>query len=36
MYKLKQNGILSNVLDTISDFSNSRRQRVALNGQFSS
>ena len=35
LYKLKQNGILDNLLDTITDFLNSRKQRVALNGQFS-
>ena len=34
--KLKQNGISSNLLDTTTDFLNSRKQRVALNGQFSS
>ena len=36
LYKLKQNGISGNLLDTITDFLNSRKQRVALNGQFSS
>ena len=36
IYKLKQNGISGNLLDTITDFLNSRKQRVALNGQFSS
>ena len=34
--KLKQNGISMNLLDTTTDFLNSRKQRVALNGQFSS
>ena len=34
--KLKQNGISGNLLDTITDFLNSRKQRVVLNGQFSS
>ena len=36
IYKLKQKGILGNLLDTITDFLNSRKQKVALNGQFSS
>ena len=36
IYKLKQNGISGNLLDTITDFLNYRKQRVALNGQFSS
>ena len=36
IYKLKQNGISGNLLDTITDFLNSRKQRVALNGQFCS
>ena len=36
LYKLKQNGISGNLLDTITDFLNCRKQRVALNGQFSS
>ena len=36
VYKLKQNRISGNLLDTITDFLNSRKQRVALNGQFSS
>ena len=36
IYKLKQNGISGNLLDTITDFLNSRKQRVVLNGQFSS
>ena len=35
-YKLKQSGISGNLLDTITDFLNSRKQRVTLNGQFSS
>ena len=34
--KLKHNGVSSNLLDTITNFLNSRKQRVALNGQFSS
>ena len=34
--QLKQNSISGNLLDTITDFLNSRKQRVALNGQFSS
>ena len=32
--KLKQNGILGNLLDTITDFLKSRKQKIALNGQF--
>ena len=32
IYKLKQNSISGNLLDTITDFLNSRKQRVALNG----
>ena len=36
LYKLTQNGISGNLLDTITDFLNYRKQRVALNGQFSS
>ena len=32
--KLKQNGISDNLLATVTDFLNSRNQRVALNGQF--
>ena len=36
IYKLKQNSISGNLLDTITDFLNSRKQRVALNRQFSS
>ena len=36
IYKLKQNGISGNLLDTINDFLNSRKQRVALSGQLSS
>ena len=36
IYKLKENGISGNLLDTITDFLNSRKQRVTLNGQLSS
>ena len=36
LYKLKQIGISGNLLDTITDFLNYRKQRVALNEQFSS
>ena len=36
IHKLKQNGISGNLLDTIIDFLNSRKQRIDLNGQFSS
>ena len=35
LYKFKQNGVSGNLLDTSTDFLNSRKQRVALNGQFS-
>ena len=35
IHKLKQSGISDNLLDTITDFLNPRKQRVALNGQFS-
>ena len=34
--QLKQNGISGNLLDTITGFLNATKQRVALNGQFSS
>ena len=34
--KLKENCISGNLLDTYTDFLNSREKRVALNGQFSS
>ena len=34
--KLKQNGISGNLIDTIADFLNFRKHRIALNGQFSS
>ena len=36
LHKLQQKGISGNLIDTITDFLNSRKQRVALNGQFSS
>ena len=35
IYKLKQNGISGNILNTISDFLSFRKQRVVLNGQVS-
>ena len=35
IYKLKQNGISGNILNTIIDFLSFRKQRVVLNGQFS-
>ena len=35
IYKLKQNGILGNILNTIIDFLSFRKQRVVLNGQVS-
>ena len=36
LYKSKQNGVPGNLVDPITDFINSRKQRVALNAQFSS
>ena len=36
MYKLKQNGISGKLFDIITDFLNFIKQRVALNGQYSS
>ena len=36
LYKLKQNGISGNLLETLADFLNDRKQRVVLNGQNSS
>ena len=36
LYKLKQNGILGNLLETLTDFLKDRKQRVVLNGQNSS
>ena len=36
IYKLKRNGIKSNFLNVIVDFLSSRKQRVVLNGQYSS
>ena len=36
MFKLKQNGISGNLLSTLADFLNFRKQRVVLNGQLSS
>ena len=36
LYKLKQNGISGNLLETLSDFLKDRKQRVVLNGQNSS
>ena len=36
IHKLKQNGILVKFLDIIKDFLDSRKQRVLLNGQYSS
>ena len=35
IYKLKQNGISGNILNTIIDFLSFRKQRVVLNGQVS-
>ena len=36
LYKLKQNGISGNLLETLIDFLKDRKQRVVLNGQNSS
>ena len=36
IYKLKQNGISGRLLSIIKDFLDSRKQRVVLNGQYSS
>ena len=36
IYKLKQNGISGKILNIIKDFLDSRKQRVVLNGQYSS
>ena len=36
IFKLKQNGISSNLLSTLTDFLTLRKQRVVLNGQLSS
>ena len=36
LYKLKQNGISDNLLNVIPDFLCQRKQRVVLNGQYSS
>ena len=36
LYKLKQNGISGNLLETLTDFLKDRKQRVVLNGQKSS
>ena len=35
IYKLKQNGIKGNLLDTLTNFLNDKKQRVVLNGQHS-
>ena len=35
IFKLTQNGILGNLLNPLRDFLNKRKQRVVLNGQFS-
>ena len=35
IYKLKQNGVKGNLLDTLTDFLNDRKQRVVSNGQHS-
>ena len=36
IFKLKQNGISGKLLNLIKDFLKKRKQRVVLNGQFSS
>ena len=36
IFKLKQNGISGKLLNLIKDFLKNRKQRVVLNGQFSS
>ena len=33
IYKLKQNGVKGNLLETLTNFLNDRKQRVVLNGQ---
>ena len=35
IYKLKQNGVASDLLDTLTNFLKKRKQRVVLNGQYS-
>ena len=35
IYKLKQNGVKGNLLETLTNFLNDRKQRVVLNGQHS-
>ena len=35
IYKLKQNGVNGNLLETLTNFLNDRKQRVVLNGQHS-
>ena len=35
IFKLTQNGIVGNLLNLLRDFLNERKQRVVLNGQFS-
>ena len=35
IHKLKQNGLKGNLLDTLTNFLNNRKQRVVLNGQHS-
>ena len=36
IYKLKQNGVSGNLLNSVIDFLDTRKQRVVLNGQYSS
>ena len=35
IYKLKENGLKGNLLDTLTNFLNNRKQRVVLNSQHS-
>ena len=35
IYKLKQNGVAGDLLDTLTNFLKERKQRVVLNGQYS-
>ena len=35
IYKIKENGVAGNLLDTLTNFFKERKQRVILNGQYS-
>ena len=35
IYKLEQNGLVGNLLDTLTNFLKERKERVILNGQYS-